>query len=126
MKKFLVLLLISFMSIGADHVKRIVTFDVSEFKKTNVACHITGQANFVNFEKKTVKRQYNVTTSKELCPNAKIKYTCHLIEVLRETDDNKTNILEGSGACRPSIAPDPQLLKVFSEQIPESADCTKK
>ena len=48
MKKFLILTLVSFLSISADHtVKRIVTFDTYNFKKTSAQCHIVGHGNFV-------------------------------------------------------------------------------
>ena len=125
MRKFLVLTLIAFMSISADHVKKIVTFDVYNFKKTSTSCHITGHANFVNFEKKTVKREYSITTTPALCPFEKSKHTCHLWEVTREVDDAKLSRVEGTGACRPTISPDAGLLKAFCEQVPESKDCSK-
>jgi hypothetical protein len=59
MKKIISLFLFAFMSLNADHhIKRIVTFDTYNFKKTNVQCHIVGHGNYVNFEKKKIKCNY--------------------------------------------------------------------
>jgi hypothetical protein len=123
MKKIISLFLFAFISLSADHhIKRIVTFDTYNFKKTSTQCHIVGHGNYVNFEKKTVKREYSITTESTMCPSGKVKYTCHLTEITREVD-NKLSRLEGNGACRPSIAPDPELLKAFCEKVPEGKDC---
>jgi len=124
MKKIISLFLFAFMSLSADHhIKRIVSFDVYNFKKTGTSCHIVGHANYVNFEKATVKREYSITTESTMCPSSKVKYTCHLTKIAREVDNNKISRLEGEGACRPSIAPDPELLKAFCEKVPEGKDC---
>ena len=126
MKKIILLFLFAFISLSADqHIKRIVTFDIYNFKKTSVQCHIVGHGNYVNFEKATVKREYSITTESTMCPSDKVKYTCHLTKITREVDNDKLSRLEGDGACRPSIAPDPELLKVFCEKVPEDKDCKK-
>ena len=128
MKKIISLFLFAFISLSADHhVKRIVTFDTYNFKKTSVQCHIVGHGNYVNFEKKTVKREYSIETPSEVCNISsaiKGQLTCHLTEITREVD-NKLSRLEGKGVCRQSIAPDPELLKVFCEKVPDGKGCNK-
>ena len=142
MKKFLVLTLIAFLSISADHtVKRIVTFDTYNFKKTSVQCHIVGHGNFVTLvpdsdnpgknKQVTVKREYSIQTPAKVCeiPNVKGKLTCHLSEITREVDTAKLSRLEGKGACRTSIAPDSELaktdklLKTFCTEFSDAKGC---
>jgi len=129
MKKIILLFLFAFVSLSADHhIKRIVTFDTYNFKKTSAQCHIVGHGNYVNFEKVTVKRKYIIKTSSEACsiPSAiRGKLTCHLTEITREIDNDKFSKLEAIGVCRQSISPDPELLKIFCEKVPEDKDCKK-
>lgn len=143
MKKFLILTLIAFLSINADHtVKKIVTFDTYNFKKTSVQCHIVGHGNFVTLvpdsenpgknKQVKVKREYSIQTPSEVCNISSIvkgQLTCHLSEVTREVDTVKLSRLEGKGACRTSIAPDPELaktdklLQTFCSEFPDAKGC---
>ena len=143
MKKFLVLTLVSFLSISADHtVKRIVTFDTYNFKKTSVQCHIVGHGNFVTLapdsdnpgknKQVTVKREYSIQTPAKVCeiPNVKGKLTCHLSEITREVDTVKLSRLEGKGACHTQapfagwkLADTDGLLQEFCAEFPDAKGC---
>jgi hypothetical protein len=95
MKKIFLFFLVSVVSLAAES-HRSVNFTLIAKKSVGNGCVYQGKAAYTNSQRKSIEREYLISTNGIACKEVSRNVSCNIKEVKKEIDA----LLEANGECK--------------------------